>query len=263
MEQADKIAKGQNLHLDLSDQLITTTELHNNLLAAQSGITASEIAKRVVNLERDFKTFYEVNKLSDAELLEYKGILQSLVDWRFAAMELFPGNGDMIHSMVAAEPLYIADWFESIIEDVSGQFNSFYAERKLMKYVVRDFNFKNLPYNAFGIVYSLHWTKFEDLNNLTRLADKVWPKLLPGGVYLFNYNPLDQWYGARDYYNNVYNGADTDQLVTNLKNIGYHIEKVNRQVTHNYILCTKPGELPNYKLEPILARIIEKSEPFV
>ena len=102
---------------------------------------------------------------------------------------------------------------------------------------------------------------FESLNGLTEMARNVYDVLLPGGVYLFNYNPLDRYWGVEQNVTHFGYGAITDDLANNLQSIGFEIEKINRSPRKMaYIICKKPGELDSPKLTSILAKIIATTD---
>jgi hypothetical protein len=84
---------------------------------------------------------------------------------------------------------------------------------------------------------------------------------MPGGVYLFNYNPLDRWWGVEQYGSiKGFYGANTSKLIDHLKDIGFEIIRNNKEPGHlTYILCKKPGEISRIKLSSALAKIIEKN----
>jgi len=83
---------------------------------------------------------------------------------------------------------------------------------------------------------------------------------MPGGIFLFNYNPLDKWWGI-DQYGDIkgYYGAYTNELKTRIRNIGFKIIRLNREPGQlSFMLCRKQGELNHVKLSSTLAKIIEK-----
>ena len=205
--------------------------------------------------------FFMLHEMPESEISQYRSILDSMIDWHYPCLDLFPGTGKLLPSVVGAEPLYIADWDNTLLEDVSQQFNTVFAEKRLMKYKISKYDMTPMPQKMFGLVYSLHWTMFENEVNLKNIAESVFNLLMPGGVYLFNYNPLDRWWGVEQYGSiKGFYGANTSKLIDHLKNIGFEIIRNNKEPGHlTYILCKKPGEIPRIKLSSALAKIIEKN----
>ena len=204
--------------------------------------------------------FFKLHSMNETELNHYGSMLDGIVDWQFPCLDLFPGTGNILKSVVGAEPLYIADWDDEVLLDVSNQFNSIFAEKRLMKYKISKYDMTPLPQKTFGLVYSLNWSMFENIDNLEEMSKSVYNLLMPGGCFLFNYNPLDKWWGI-DQYGDIkgYYGAYTNELKTLIRNIGFKIVRLNREPGQlSFMLCRKQGELNHVKLSSTLAKIIEK-----
>lgn len=204
--------------------------------------------------------FYELHKMNDEEIHRYKSILDGLVDWQFPCLDLFPGRGDTLPGVLGAEPLFTADWHNEVLNNVAQQFNSTFAEKRLMQYKISKYDMTPLPQKTFGLVYSLHWTMFENADNIEEIAKSVHSLLMPGGLFLFNYNPLDKWWGIEQYGDiKGYYGAYTNELKTRIRNVGFKILRLNREPGQlSFMLCRKQGELNHVKLSSTLAKIIEK-----
>ena len=204
--------------------------------------------------------FYELHKMNDEEIHRYKSILDGLVDWQFPCLDLFPGRGDTLPGVLGAEPLFTADWHDEVLNNVAQQFNYTFAEKRLMQYKISKYDMTPLPQKTFGLVYSLHWTMFENADNIEEIAKSVHSLLMPGGLFLFNYNPLDKWWGIEQYGDiKGYYGAYTNELKTRIRNVGFKILRLNREPGQlSFMLCRKQGELNHVKLSSTLAKIIEK-----
>ena len=127
--------------------------------------------------------FYELHKMNDEEIHRYKSILDGLVDWQFPCLDLFPGRGDTLPGVLGAEPLFTADWHDEVLNNVAQQFNSTFAEKRLMQYKISKYDMTPLPQKTFGLVYSLHWTMFENADNIEEIAKSVHSLLMPGGLF--------------------------------------------------------------------------------
>lgn len=190
----------------------------------------------------------------------FKGIVTSYANWEYPVMEIFPGIGDMLPHALSGEPLYVVDWDEALLEDVSKQFNEYYATKRLMKYTIDEFDLSTLPQNSFGFIYSVNYLNFENLSNLLDLAKNVYSCLLPGGRYAFIYNNSDDWWSVANAAELYFGLVDTTELVQGLKKIGFEIEQVVRSVDLNisYMIVKKPGNIEYIKNSSVLAKIIDK-----
>ena len=131
-----------------------------------------------------------------------------------------------------------------------------------MKYKISKYDMTPLPQKTFGLVYSLNWSMFENIDNLEEMSKSVYNLLMPGGCFLFNYNPLDKWWGMEQYGNvKGYNGADSNELRQRLVKIGFEVVRNNREEGRlTYMICRKHGDLNLIKLSSTLAKIIEKNQ---
>lgn len=78
---------------------------------------------------------------------------------------------------------------------------------------------------------------------------------------MFNYNPLDRYWGVQQNIDQFGYGTLTEDLVSKLERIGFQILKINQQPSKMaYIICRKYGELDSPKLSSILAKIIATTD---
>ena len=194
---------------------------------------------------------------SSKEILH--GIIQSYVNWEFPCLEVFPGEGQTLPVMVGAEPLYVADWDDSIINIVSQQFNEFYSTKRLMKYVIKGYDLSDLPQDSFGFVCCLNWLRFENNAGLNKLARSVLGCLMPGGTFLFTFNPNDKAFGVLNMEEGYAAGADSQQLAKDMTEMGFEVVDVRTDTTVCYMLVKKPGTIRTIKHSSILGKVIDKS----
>ena len=143
------------------------------------------------------------------------------------------------------------------MDHVGLQFNEFFAERRLIRYKIKEYELTMFKPNTFGVVYNLHWSKFEKLDNLVTMAENAHKVLLPGGHYFFKYNPTETIWGLTEFAANNSFGAITQQLLEKLTGIGYEILNNSVSEKASFVLCKKAGELSSPKASAILAKIID------
>ena len=195
----------------------------------------------------------------DAVMEHYINIISTMVSWEYPCLEIFPGDGTCTRHMVGAEPLYIADWSQEVLDAVGSQFHEFYDQKRLMKYVIKDYDLSSLPQKSFGFVVCTNWLRFEDIHGLNRLARSVYDCLLDGGTFLFSYNPSDAWWGVDAMERGYGNGIDTRELHAMLEGLGFKIILDNQQDANlNHILIKKPGEIEYIKAASILGKHIDR-----
>ena len=192
----------------------------------------------------------------------FKGIVTAFSNWEYPAMEIFPGTGNMLKNALAAEPLYIVDPDDVILDHCSQQFNEYYANKRLMKYKIEDYDLSVLPQKSFGFIYSINQTLIENLDTITILSKNVYDCLLPGGIYLLAYNNSNYWWAINNIIDHGYGVVDKNELETELKKIGFEIVDHKHIQDNNlsYIIVKKPGEIEYIKNSSILANIIDKPE---
>jgi hypothetical protein len=232
-----------------------------NVLIEELNPVSESVKIRIDTLTGGKRLKHFVDNAYSLENLDIlKTILESINDWQFPTLEIFPGTGQMLPHMLAAEPLYIADWDQHILDNAACLFNDFYANKRLMRYLIKDFDLSALPQNSFGLIYCIHYTRYLNIHTLTELAANVWPLLDQGGYYLFTYVPLDHFWGADHYQNGYSSAADTDTLVDKIKLLGFEIERkaADQSSQLAYILVKKPGEKMRIKNSSVLGKIIDK-----
>ena len=180
-----------------------------------------------------------------------------------SVLELFPGDGQFTSKLVAAEPLYIADYFQETLDKVGSIFNDFYNNRRLMKLKINDFELP-VPADQFGLVVSFKFFFVKDLEFIVNWANEVFRVLRPGGYFIFNFIPGNTSQGIRMVENHLLTMVDCQKLTKELENIGYQISKID--INNNFgstITACKSGQLNRIKMSSSIAKIIDKSEPLV
>ena len=187
---------GQDENIIINDLIAHYLDLRQPLMD-QLKIPADMMRKKLSLLTRDARIkMFDDWRPREAVLEHYIQVISTLVNWEYPCMEIFPGDGSCTRHMLGAEPLYIVDWSKEILDRVGSQFHEFYDQKRLMKYVVKDYDLSSLPQTSFGFVVCVNWLRFENIQGLNRLCKEVHGCLMPGGRFLLAYNSSDQWWGV-------------------------------------------------------------------
>jgi hypothetical protein len=226
----------------------------------------SDLHSRAVDLQGRFRSMTGEARLNwfrnwawtDDDLAVFQAIFMGHIDWQHPCLEIFPGIGQCLPYALGAEPLYVADWDKRVLDHAAGQFNEYYATKRLMSYQIEGFDLSSLPQSSFGFVYALNYLRFEDRQGLNNLARAVWDLLLPGGHYLFAFMATDRYNSMLSIETGYAIGADTEEVKSDLLALGYIVEEVRHKERPCYFLCRKPGELIKNKMTSVLAKIIDR-----
>ena len=253
--------------VDLEKNKIVFEDLRKKLLELSSkhfkelSIANLDNILRIRKLEGESRVFwFKLWAESEYKKEYFKPIITAFSNWEYPTMELFPGIGEFLPYALGAEPLYIVDTDEYLLEKCSSQFNEFYANKRLMKYKIEEnYSLKDLPKNSFGFIYNLNYSFAEEDTVNFNIAKEVFDCLMPGGTYLFSYIPSDKWWGVELMESQSLNGLNTRNLVSTLEIFGFTDIKVNYDTAMTtHILAKKPGEIEYIKGSSILAKIIDK-----
>lgn len=235
---------------------------HYKKLLEEIDISQDNAYHRIKLLREEERIEWFKNWKKDEHQFEvFNGIVTSYCNWEYPVMEIFPGNGDMLPFAVSGEPLYVVDWDNYLLEKVGGQFNEYYATKRLMKYEINEFDLSNLPQNSFGFIYAVNYLMFESLAGLVELAENVYNCLMPGGVYCFVYNNSDDWWSVNNSVEYYFGLVNSDDLNNALTKIGFEIIQnvKSKNLNYSYIICKKPGDIDYIKKSSILAKIIDRN----
>jgi len=247
-----------------SNQLRNLAKLQNKNLNEGFRKLSKKMSPDVLD-ENQFDSFYQHINFDDHQLEFLKGKFSNLISFEFPVLELFPGQGQFTESAVSAEPLYIVDYYTKTLDKVANKFNEFYREKRLIRHTIKDFDLSMLPRNQFGLVFSFNFFVVKDIDFISNWAKEVFKILRPGGHYVFNFIPDDTPEGLKLVEDFPLAAIDHSKLEKELISYGYEIVQKDYKTRANNSTFTikKPGVLEPLKLTGSIARIIDKSEPFV
>jgi hypothetical protein len=267
LESIEKLAKLFEKTSDITNykdnikEEIETYILHHKNFLEQLKDSLDSSTQRIKKLEGDFRINWFTNwEKNENQTNTFKSIITAFSNWEYPVMEIFPGNGDMLQYALSGEPLYIVDWSNILLAKVSGQFNEYYATKRLMQYTIKDFDLSQVPQNSFGFIYALNYINFESIDALKSLANNVFKCLLPGGIYLFIYNNSDDWWSVNNAVNYYYGLVDSNDLNNALVDIGFEVQQIvrSKELNISYVIAKKPGDIEYIKNSSVLAKIIDK-----
>lgn len=228
------------LLLELDDMLV----YGKITMLAKSRLMTEKLLSKTLQWRRDF---INGNVLHDLDVELLSGVLTANVAMNLPCLELFPGTGQFLPYVVASEPLYIADRFIEICDDAGKALNNeFYANRRLIKYAINDFDVTQLPYNCFGLVYCFNEFFHADEGYVYAWAREVYNLLYDGGKFIFNFLPYDEFWAIKACYESDFTVLDYKTLCSKLEELGYVIEKCEiHKFRSSFIVATKPGTPPD------------------
>jgi SAM-dependent methyltransferase len=224
---------------------------------AKSRLMTENLLSKDLELRKDF---VQRNVLHEQDVNNLTGLITSNVAQNVPTLELFPGTGQFLPFAVASEPLYVVDRFVEIIDDAAKILNNeFYANRRLRKYEIKEFDIEQLPLNSFGLVYCFNEFFYADAGYIFAWAREIYKLLYEGGKFIFNFLPHDEIWAMKYNFNLDFSVIDYKHLITMLLEIGYELENYKiQQSRSSYIVVKKPGASKHRtKIGSCIAEIID------
>lgn len=188
--------------------------------------------------------------------------LNQYANWRYPAMIIRPGKEELVHHMVAFDPLYLVDLSYEFLEPAMKKFNEKYQNR-LRQYVVKedlDSGILNkLPNNQFGLCLAYNYFNFRPIEIIKKYLEEIYQKLRPGGIFMFTFNDCDRRSAVElveSYYCCYTPGHLMKELIST---VGYTIsDSWHDDGPTTWIEIQKPGKLTSLKSGPTMAKILPK-----
>lgn len=166
--------------------------------------------------------------------------------------------------MVANDPLYFCDVDESLITNVTEQFNSIYSNR-IRKYVISDNNLTELPKNQFGFIFSWWFFNFVDIVTMEQYLTDIFNLLRPGGTLMFSYNNSDLPESAKLVDMKLMTHTPYRHISKLCQKLGFEITSCHDEPNSDslvqyisWVEIKKPGNLQTVKLKQVLGQISTK-----
>lgn len=179
--------------------------------------------------------------------------------WRHAGLYIRPGKKQYIDSMIACDPLYVADENLHLLEPAKTLWNKEFQARIRYKIISDDSEhiFSDLPHEQIGFIVVSNFFDYKPFEIIKKYLIEFQELLKPGGVVIFTYNNCDMPGAVRNV-ENMFNCYTPGRLIKDFV-VGLDFELINSVETPsglNWIEIKKPGELTSMRGGQALAKII-------
>jgi SAM-dependent methyltransferase len=230
---------------------------HKEILYSHSKQMTENLYKQDLELRRKF---VQSNRLDQYDVDRFTGLVTANSSFALPTLELFPGTGQLLPAMVHGEPLYLVDRYIEICNEAAAVLNNeYYADRRLRKYAVKDYDLSALPQNAIAVAYCFNEFFYADTDYIRNWCDSIYKVLMPGGRFVFNFMPEDELWAIEACQKLDFSIIDYRALLRYLTNTGWQVETCDKHQFHgSYISIIKPGAIADrLKLTGSSAEIID------
>ena len=203
--------------------------------------------------------------------------IDKYTNWTYPGLQISPifGGKDLTDSMVSLDPLYLVDYQQTLVNEVSKQYNLTYRNR-LRPYTMRRYDFNNpkqilfpkLPVEQFGFILACNFMDKFPLPVIEAYLLEIFNLLRPGGVMLFTFNDCDIPHNIQlveQGYRPYTPGKEVRKLI---KKLGYEIlNHHSESYGIAWFEIKKPGEIRSSRGGQPLGKIchypvaVKKEEP--
>jgi hypothetical protein len=230
---------------------------HKDILYSHSRQMTENLYKKDLELRRKF---VQDNRLDQYDVDRFTGLVTGNSSFALPTLELFPGTGQLIPAMVHGEPLYLVDRYLEICDEAANIMNNqFYANRRVRKYAVKDFDLSALPENSIAVAYCFNEFFYADTDYVRNWCDSIYKILMPGGKFVFNFMPEDELWAIEACQRMDFSIIDYKGLMKYLTSVGWQVEVCDKhEFRGSYISIIKPGVIADrLKLTGSNAEIID------
>ena len=144
--------------------------------------TIREKGQRLLEIQPDTKEYLETR-------------IDHYARWDQAGLQICPSHGNLTHTLVSLDPLYLIDFSDILIKPVRDQFKEQYRNR-LRSYQMPKFNkqqplFSRLPQQQFGFILAYNFFDNMPISVIQATLKECYELLKPGGTMLFTFNDCD------------------------------------------------------------------------
>jgi SAM-dependent methyltransferase len=161
--------------------------------------------------------------------------------WQYPTLEIGCRDGEWTKHLVAADPLYIFDKYPEFLDSANSKFTEQY-QRRLRKYVNKNYNFSALPQAQFGFIFSWGHFNYVSLDTVTNVLRDIKELLRPGGVFLFSYNDGDTPAGAGMAENFAQSYLPQSILIPTCLSLGFEVVQIFEELPNiSWLEIRKPA----------------------
>lgn len=146
-------------------------------------------------------------------------------DYKWPALQIRPGYGEITDALLACDPLYLVDIDHALFKPVSQLWTPEY-QRRVRYYVINETEKRilhQLPVQQFGLIVAVDFFNFRPLAIIEKYLGELFNLLRPGGVAIFTYNNCDFPIGVDNFENSYYCYTPGRQVKKLCEKFGFRI----------------------------------------
>lgn len=188
----------------------------------------------------------------------FQSRIKLYTSFKWPALEIRPGFGEVTEGLVACDPLYLVDTDDGLLQPVKKMWTPEY-QRRIRYYIIDESAkqiFNQLPKQQFGIIVTVNFFNFRPLSLIKRYLQELFSLLKPGGALIFTYNNCDYPIGVDNFENSYYCYTPGHQVVELAKQTGFRIA-ANFDLENNvsWLELQRPGKLTSIRGGQTLGKI--------
>ena len=203
--------------------------------------TSQDTAEYILNIRKQSLT------LADSDNCNlFLGRLGMYNSWKYPAIEIRPGHGEITEHIKGCDPLYLVDTDQELFSEVQTKWHEQY-QRRLRYYIIDEHSktpLSDLPDNQFGLIASVDFFNFRTITVIEKFLKDFYTKLRPGGIAMFTYNNCDLPYAVRNVDNRFCCYTPGHRVIEIAQHIGFElIRSFDKLENISWLELRKPGEI--------------------
>lgn len=263
-----KLQQERNKYNDITDNFNSIKNALENIIIEINNIVDEQSSARFNQTTIEFfNGFHAYDFIIDQNVDNViQAYLQKHADHFYPALQFgCPAKSkSLTGNMVANDPLYLCDFNQENIDNVSNQFNDIYNKR-LRKYVLTSHELHQLPHNQFGFIFSWMMFNYANFATVQHYLERMIRLLRPGGHFIFSYNNCDLLESCLQAESGGMSYVSKRQLLKSCEKFGYEVVSVEDISNNDYhvkyisiIEIKKPGTLSTVKRRQVMGAIHQK-----
>jgi SAM-dependent methyltransferase len=179
-------------------------------------------------------------------------------DYKWPAMEIRPGHGEITETLVSCDPLYLVDTHDDLFKVMRTLWTPEY-QRRVRYYTIDETQKKilhQLPHKQFGLIVAVNFFNFRPLKLIEKYTAELFSLLKPGGVAIFTYNNCDYPIGVDNFENSYYCYTPGKQIKKICEQAGFRImASFDMENNVSWLELQRPGRLTSLRGGQTLGKI--------